>query len=128
MLLTQLFLADLPPPAADGSDGAPAVVNISSVAGVETTGYGSPEYAAAKAGLIRFTNALADPTTRRHARVMAVVPGWIGLERAREEWQALPEAERAALPPLIPPSDVVRVVLDLVASGRPGEVVELTGG
>jgi NAD(P)-dependent dehydrogenase (short-subunit alcohol dehydrogenase family) len=127
MLLTQLFLADLPAPPDGGGDGAPAVVNVASSAAVERGGYGSPEYAAAKAGLVRFTTALSDPVTRRRARVMAVVPGWIGLDRAVEEWQALSDADRAALPPLIPPAEVVRVVLDLLASGAAGQVVELTG-
>jgi 3-oxoacyl-[acyl-carrier protein] reductase len=37
-----------------------AVVNISSSAGWDSGRYGSPEYAAAKAGLIRFTTAVSD--------------------------------------------------------------------
>jgi 3-oxoacyl-[acyl-carrier protein] reductase len=125
MLLTQLFLADLPP--GDEPDAAPAVVNIASSAAVGADGYGSPEYAAAKAGLVRLTTALADPVTRRRARVMAVVPGWIGLDRAVAEWEALPPAERRARPPLVPPERVVRAVLDLVAAGEAGQVVELPG-
>ena len=122
MLLTQLFLADLPP--ADAGDGAPAVVNVASSAALGADGYGSPEYAAAKAGLVRFTTSLADPVTRRRARVMAVVPGWIGLDRAVAEWEALPPAEREGLS-LVPPERVVRSVLDLVATGEAGQVVEL---
>ncbi len=59
---------------------------------------------------------------------MAVVPGWIGLDRAVAEWQALAPAEQEALPTLIPPEHVVRVVLDLVASGSAGQVVELLHG
>jgi hypothetical protein len=57
--------------------------------------------------------------------VMAVAPGWIGLPRAEAEWAALPAAERETLPPLIPPGKVVRVVLDLIADGAPGQVVTL---
>ncbi|MET0725554.1 MAG: hypothetical protein ABWY36_04330 [Leifsonia sp.] len=56
-----------------------------------------------------------------------IVPGWIGLERAHREYAALPEAERAAIPPLIPPSDVVATALALIATGASGEVVELLG-
>jgi hypothetical protein len=54
-----------------------------------------------------------------------VVPGWIGLPRAVDEYAALPARERAALPPLIPPAEVVRAVTGLLAHGRAGEVVEL---
>jgi NAD(P)-dependent dehydrogenase (short-subunit alcohol dehydrogenase family) len=125
MVLTQLFL--------DGVDerrgrrtGVPAVVNIASSAGIGTDGYGSPEYAAAKAGLIRFTTSLADPGTAARARVMAVVPHWIGLDRAQAQWASLPEAERER-PPLVPPATVTRVVLDLVAHGEAGTVLELEG-
>ena len=127
MLLTQLFLADVD--ARRGRrTGLTAVVNVASSAALGTGGYGSPEYAAAKAGLIRFTTALADPGTAARARVMAVVPHWIGLDRARAEWAALPEQKRAGLPPLIEPATVTRVVLDLVSRGVAGQVVELVGG
>ncbi len=125
MLLTQLFLAELPAGEA-GSEAAPAVVNIASSAALQAgdEGYGSPEYAAAKAGLVRFTTALADPVTRRRARVMAVVPGWIGLDRAVEQWEAMTPAEREGRS-LVAPERVVRAVVTLVSSGRAGEVVEL---
>ena len=127
MLLTQLFLADVD--ARRGRrTGVPAVVNVASSAALGTGGYGSPEYAAAKAGLVRFTTALADPVTAARARVMAVVPHWIGLDRAHAEWAALPEHERAGLPPQNPPATVARTVLDLVARGTAGQVVELIGG
>ncbi len=125
MLLTQLFLDDLERRRGPQRHGA--VVNIASSAGVGGAGYGSPEYAASKAGLIRLTTALAHPDTAARARVMAVVPGWIGLPRAHDQWASLSEEERAGLPPLIPPAEVTRVVLGLVEHGRAGEVVELLG-
>ncbi|WP_395659954.1 SDR family oxidoreductase [Nocardioides sp.] len=123
MLLTQLFLEGLDQ--RRGPHRVGAVVNVASSAALGTDGYGSPEYAAAKAGLVRFTTALADPVTAERARVTAVVPGWIGLPRAQEQWAALDEDERAGLDPLVPTGDVVRAVVDLVAHGRPGQVVEL---
>ena len=124
MLLTQLFLDGLDH--RRGPRRVGAVVNIASSAGVEETGYASPEYAAAKAGLVRFTTALGDPATAERARVTAVVPGWIGLPRAHAQWAALSPDERAARPPLVPPADVARAVVDLVAAGRAGQVVEMT--
>lgn len=123
MRLTQLFVEGL----ADRRgrrDGTPAVVNIASSAGVETGAYGSPEYAAAKAGLVRFTTSLSDPSSTAGARVMAVVPGWIGLPRAHAELAALPPEERERRPDLVPPAQVTHVVVDLLRNGRAGQVVE----
>lgn len=125
MLLTRLFLDGLDERRGRRQPGA--VVNVASSAALGSEGYASPEYAAAKAGLVRFTTALADADTAARARVMAVVPGWIGLPRAHEQWAAMSEEERAGLPALVPPATVARTVVDLVRCGRPGQVVELLG-
>jgi 3-oxoacyl-[acyl-carrier protein] reductase len=127
MRLTQLFLGDLAQRSAR-SDEPGAVVNVASEAGLERGGYASPEYAAAKAGLIRFTTALARPDVARQARVCCVVPGWVGLDRAHEELAAMDPDERAAQPPLVPPGLVAQTVVDLLERGAPGTVVELLGG
>jgi 3-oxoacyl-[acyl-carrier protein] reductase len=96
-----------------------AAVSISSSAGRGLDAYASPEYAVAKAGLIRLTTSLADWSERFGVRVSAVVPGWIGLPRAVQQVRALPEGER---PPLVPPGDIADQVLELVddptAGGR----------
>lgn len=99
-----------------------AVVNIGSSGGLGDDPYGSPEYAAAKAGLHRFTTSLGD---RNDVRVMAVVPGWIGLERAHDEFARLSAADQQRRGPLIPPADVADAVLRLIDQGTSGEVVEL---
>jgi NAD(P)-dependent dehydrogenase (short-subunit alcohol dehydrogenase family) len=108
--------------------GGGVVVNIASSGGLGDAGYGSPEYGAAKAGLIRFTSSLAGLETTHGVRMTCVVPGWIGLDRAHAELAAMPAAERAAAAALIPPADVVAVVLDLIRDGRSGAVVELLRG
>ena len=72
MLATQLCL-----PLMEAAGGG-AVANIASSGGLEPIGYGSPEYAAAKAGLIRFTTAVRDAALRRKVRVSCVVPHWMG--------------------------------------------------
>jgi 3-oxoacyl-[acyl-carrier protein] reductase len=96
-----------------------AVVSISSSAGNESDAYRSPEYAAAKAGLIRFTTSVADWDERYGVRVACVVPGWIGLPRAFAERAELPPAER---PELIPPgriaAEVLALVTDPASAGR----------
>lgn len=123
MLLTQLCLGPMQ------KAGGGVVVNISASGGVGFEGYGSPEYGASKAGLIRLTACLSDLLERHLVRAACIVPGWIGLDRAHDEVAAMPDGERAALPPLIPPTEVVQVVLDLVNDdSRSGSVVELRGG
>jgi NAD(P)-dependent dehydrogenase (short-subunit alcohol dehydrogenase family) len=122
MLLSQLALRPM------AALGGGAIVNIASSAALGDAGYGSPEYAAAKAGLIRFTSSLAGLADTHNVRMTCVVPGWIGLERAHAELAALSPAERATTPPLVPPDDVVAVVLDLIRTGRSGSVVELLRG
>ena len=53
MLATQLVLGPMT------ERGGGAVVNIASSAGLGTTSHDSPEYAVAKAGVVRFTACLA---------------------------------------------------------------------
>jgi NAD(P)-dependent dehydrogenase (short-subunit alcohol dehydrogenase family) len=122
MLLTQLALPEM-----KGLGGG-VVVNIASSAALGDSDYGSPEYAAAKAGLVRFTSSVAHLQQSHGVRVTCVVPGWIGLPRAHAELAAMSDAERAASPPLVPPAAIVTVVLDLVRNGRAGAVVEFLRG
>jgi 3-oxoacyl-[acyl-carrier protein] reductase len=95
-----------------------AVVTIASSAALGPSPYGSPAYAVAKAGMIRLTTSLAP----HPVRVNAVVPGWIGLDRAHEQWAALTDEQRATMPPLIPVDtvthEVVRLLVDTTLNGR----------
>jgi 3-oxoacyl-[acyl-carrier protein] reductase len=105
-----------------------AVVNVASSAGIETSAYGSPPYAVAKAGLVRLTTALAG-LADDGVRVTCVVPGWVGLPRAVVERAALSQPEREALPALVPPDLVAREVVRLVREDvAAGTVVELLDG
>ncbi|MDR6905071.1 NAD(P)-dependent dehydrogenase (short-subunit alcohol dehydrogenase family) [Agromyces sp. 3263] len=108
--------------AGGGVGASGAVVNIGSSGGEGDEPYGSPEYGAAKAGLRRFTTSLGG---RADVRVMAVVPGWIGLDRAHRQFAALTAEQQRATGRLIPPQEVADRVLHLLEHGRPGEVVEL---
>lgn len=108
--------------------GRGAVVTIGSSAGLETTAYGSPPYAVAKAGVVRLTTALAG-LQDEGIRVTCVVPGWIGLPRARAERAALAPSERDGGPELVPPELVAAEVVRLVRSdAAAGTVVELLDG
>jgi NAD(P)-dependent dehydrogenase (short-subunit alcohol dehydrogenase family) len=63
------------------------VVNVASTAGLglALSLYQSPGYAAAKAGLIRFTSSLAGLHEAMGVRVNCVVPDWIATKRAVAE-------------------------------------------
>jgi 3-oxoacyl-[acyl-carrier protein] reductase len=123
MLLTQLCRPAM------GAAGGGVVVCLASSAGLGSEPYDSPEYAASKAALVRFTTAMGGEAGEAAQRFVCVVPDWVGLPRAHDEFAALPASERAGLPPLIPPEDVLAAVLDLVADDAAcGAVVTLVGG
>jgi NAD(P)-dependent dehydrogenase (short-subunit alcohol dehydrogenase family) len=119
MALTQLCLLQM-----QGRGGA--VVNVSSSAGMGRATYGSPEYATAKAGLIRFTTSTADWAGRFGVRVNCIVPGWIGLERAHAELAAMDDESRSAAGPIVSPESITREVLRLLRDDRlAGRVVTM---
>ena len=123
MLATQLALEPM------GSRGGGAVVNVASTAGLGLAPYASPEYGAAKAGLIRFTASVAGLREEMGVRVNCVVPDWIGLDRAHAELAAMSPAERASAPPFVDPDDVAETVLWLARDDSlAGQVVVMRGG
>ena len=91
---------------------ATAIVNIASSAGHETTVHAFPEYAVAKAGLIRFTTAYETPPD---VRINCVSPGWILTERAEQELADMTPEARATAPEPIPLDTVVDAVMRLIA-------------
>ena len=112
MLATQLALEHMLPA------GAGAVVNVASTAALGSEPYQSPEYAAAKAGLIRFTSALGGRRERTGVRVNCVVPDWIATERALAELQAMTPEQRAAAPVPRPPDEIADAVAAFVRDDR----------
>jgi NAD(P)-dependent dehydrogenase (short-subunit alcohol dehydrogenase family) len=123
MLATQLCL-----PLMEAGGGG-AVVNVASSGGLEPVGYPSPEYAAAKAGLIRFTTAVRDAALRRKVRVSCIVPHWIGLDRAVQEFEQMSPEQRADSGGLVRPETIADVVLHLSQDPQAaGRVVVLRPG
>jgi NAD(P)-dependent dehydrogenase (short-subunit alcohol dehydrogenase family) len=112
MLATQLCLPLM-------SQGG-AVVNISSSGGWDSGPYGSPEYGAAKAGLIRFTTAVADFTTRFKVRVSCIVPHWIGLDRAVREFEQLSADQQRLSGGLVDPQVIADTVMKLIDDPNSG--------
>jgi NAD(P)-dependent dehydrogenase (short-subunit alcohol dehydrogenase family) len=113
MLATQLALAVM------RRAGGGAIVNVASTAGVGTEPAQSPEYAAAKAGLIRFTAALG---ALDGVRVNCIVPDWIATERVTAE-------ERTSDPPPIPLATISEQVLRLIEDDSlAGRAIEIWRG
>lgn len=126
MLATQIALPSL------RSVGG-VVVNIASIAGIDHAPYRWPEYAAAKAGLIRFTSSLAE---LKDARVNCVAPDWMRTERAEAEMAAMSHGQRSLAPQPIPLDVLTDAVVEFVRNDdlagrvmvlRPGQPAELLG-
>jgi 3-oxoacyl-[acyl-carrier protein] reductase len=94
------------------------IINITSVIGA-TGNAGQTNYAAAKAGVVGFTKALAREVGSRNVTVNCVAPGFIDTDMTR----AMPEARRTALLGQIPlgrlgeVDDVAHAVVFLASAG-----------
>jgi NAD(P)-dependent dehydrogenase (short-subunit alcohol dehydrogenase family) len=109
--------------------GGGAIINVASIAGLGWGAHPSPEYAAAKAGLVRLTSALVPLKERFGIRVHCVCPDWVDTPSSRQNRSKMSPAELAALPPILAPVQVARVIValaeDLDSTGR---VIVLRGG
>jgi 3-oxoacyl-[acyl-carrier protein] reductase len=108
------------------------IINIGSIIGA-TGNAGQANYAAAKAGLVGLTKALAQEVASRGVTVNAVAPGFIVTKMT----DAIGEAQRTKLTSAIPlgrlgqPSDVAAAVVFLAsdeASWITGATLHVNGG
>ena|SRR3990167_7125371 len=108
------------------------IINISSVVGA-TGNIGQTNYAAAKAGLIGFTKALAQEVGSRNITVNAIAPGLVDTDMTRH----LSQEHRDALLQKIPlqrigqPADIAEAVVFLASDAAgyiTGQTLHVNGG
>jgi NAD(P)-dependent dehydrogenase (short-subunit alcohol dehydrogenase family) len=114
MLATQLVLPAMALSTKAGRGGG-AVVNIASTAGLGTASHRAPEYAVAKAGVIRFTACLAPLRDTMGVRVNCICPGLVDTPSSRRSRARMTPAELAALPPVMAPADIAAAVMTFLA-------------
>jgi NAD(P)-dependent dehydrogenase (short-subunit alcohol dehydrogenase family) len=114
MVATQLALGAM-------TEGG-AIVNVSSMAGYGLYPHDAPEYAAAKAGLMRLTGALLPLGASAGIRVSCVCPDWVDTPAVHRSLASMTEEERAQVPELVSAEEIASLVLDLIrddtAAGR----------
>ena len=107
MVATQLALERM-------REGGGAIVNVSSMAGYGLFPHVAPEYAAAKAGLMRLTGSLSPLAERHGIRVNCVCPDWVDTPAVQGSLAVMSAEERAQMPELVSADEIARLVLDLV--------------
>lgn len=97
--------------------GGGVVVNIASLAGAGLEPHWWPEYAAAKAAVIRLTAALVGLAAQNNVRVNCVAPNWVATEKVIANVAAMtPEQRKQSHVPdeLTPTEEIGEVVLSFV--------------
>jgi NAD(P)-dependent dehydrogenase (short-subunit alcohol dehydrogenase family) len=123
MLATQLVLGPM------RLHGGGAIINIASVAGLGTTSHDCAEYAAAKAGVIRFTACLAPLRDAMGVRVNCICPGLVDTPASRRSRARLTPAELADLPPVLTPADIAAAMMEFLADDTlAGRIMVCRGG
>ena len=109
MLATQLVLAPM------RERGGGAIINIASTAGLGTASHDSPEYAVAKAGVVRFTACLAPLRDTMAVRANCICPGLVDTPASRRSRSRMTPDELAALPPVLSPADIAAAAMEFLA-------------
>ena len=108
MLATQLVVAPM------RERGGGAIINIASTAGLGTASHDSPEYAVAKAGVVRFTACLAPWRDTMGVRANCICPGLVDTPASRRSRRRMTPGELAALPPVLSPADIAAAAMEFL--------------
>jgi NAD(P)-dependent dehydrogenase (short-subunit alcohol dehydrogenase family) len=96
-----------------GGFTAGAIVNVASVAGLGAGPHDAPEYAAAKAGVVRFTAALRS-LAAEGIRVNAICPDYVDTPAVQRSLAQMSDDERKAVPQLVAADTIARDILGLL--------------
>ena len=96
--------------------GGGAIVNIASLAGVGLGPHPSPDYAATKAGVARFSAALAPLRETDGIRVNCICPDWVDTPMSRRSRSRMTPEEEAATVPLgiLAPEEIADAAVELI--------------
>jgi NAD(P)-dependent dehydrogenase (short-subunit alcohol dehydrogenase family) len=110
--------------------GGGAIVNIASVAGLGFEPHPSPEYAVAKAGVVRLTATLAPLRARYGIRVNCICPDIVDTQSSRRDRAGMSADQLASLPPVLEPAAIAEAVVAefLESDEHAGRVMLYRGG
>jgi NAD(P)-dependent dehydrogenase (short-subunit alcohol dehydrogenase family) len=93
-----------------------AIVNVASLAGVGFGPHDAPDYAASKAGLARFSAALAPLRETLGIRVNCICPDWVDTPMSRRSRARMtPEEEAASVPAgILAPEEIADAAVELI--------------
>jgi NAD(P)-dependent dehydrogenase (short-subunit alcohol dehydrogenase family) len=93
-----------------------AIVNVASLAGVGFGPHDAPDYAATKAGVARFSAALAPLHARFGIRVNCICPDWVDTPMSRRTRDRMtPEEEAATVPTgILAPEEIADAAVELI--------------
>jgi NAD(P)-dependent dehydrogenase (short-subunit alcohol dehydrogenase family) len=93
-----------------------AIVNIASLAGIGLGPHPSPDYAATKAGVARFTGALAPLRETDGIRVNCICPDWVDTPMSRRSRSRMTPEEEAATVPLgiLAPEEIADAAVEFI--------------
>jgi len=99
-----------------GARGGGAIVNVASLAGVGLGPHPAPEYAATKAGVVRFTAALGPLGETVGVRVNCICPDWVDTPMSRRSRARMtPEEETAVVPAgILAPEEIADAAVELI--------------
>lgn len=95
--------------------GGGAIVNVASVAGLGHGPHDAPEYAAAKAAVIRLSEALVTLQTTANIRVNCICPDWVDTPATRRGLARMNTEDRESVPSaLVPAEEIADLVIEMI--------------